>query len=61
VSGETDVVQALREGMAKPEILEFGVVAEVWLLTCRRLTWLSPNGQYEIHSSGRREAGCALP
>jgi len=75
VSGETDVVKALREGTAKPEFLEFGVVVEglvinvpspylvvpptanMYLQDPICAPFLRVNGQ----SSGRREAGCALP
>jgi hypothetical protein len=55
------VVEALREGMANPEFLEFGVITGGLVINVPSLTWLSPISQYVFYSSGRKVAGCALP
>jgi hypothetical protein len=55
------VVEALREGMANPEFLEFGVIAEGLVINVPSVTWLFPISQYVLYSSGRKVAGCGLP
>jgi hypothetical protein len=37
------MIEALREGMANPEFLEFGVIAEGLVINVPSVTWLFPH------------------
>jgi hypothetical protein len=37
------LIEALREGMANPEFLEFGVIAEGLVINVPSVTWLFPH------------------
>jgi len=55
------VVEALRQGMANPEFLEFGAIAEGLVINVPSLTWLSPSANMFSKAAGEKVAGCGLP
>ena len=48
------VVEALREGMANPEFLEFGAIAEGLVINVPSLTWLSPSANMFSKAAGEK-------
>jgi hypothetical protein len=56
------VVKALREGTAKPEILEFGVVAGSLVINVPSpYLVVPPTANMSFIAAGEKVAGCALP
>ena len=47
-------VGALREGMANPEFLEFGAIAEGLVINVPSLTWLSPSANMFFKAAGEK-------
>jgi len=52
--GAMHVVEALREGMANPEFLEFGVIAEGLVINVPSVTWLSPSANMYFIAAGEK-------
>ena len=48
------VVEALREGMANPEFLDFGVMAESLVINVPSVTWLSPSANMFFIAAGEK-------